>query len=82
MKNSHTQQNSNTATVYHIRVKGVLDHNWSDWFDGLVISALPNGETRLTGPVVDQAALYGVLHKIRDIGLPLLSLCQVGGDEP
>jgi len=60
--------------VYHIRVKGILDSKWSDWFDGLVILPQVNGETLLTGPVTDQAALYGLLNKLRDIGLTLLSI--------
>jgi hypothetical protein len=68
--------------VYQIKVKGILDSKWSDWFDGLVITPLPSGVTLLTGPVFDQAALHGVLNKIRDIGLPLLAVNRVGIDEP
>ena len=60
--------------IYQIKVKGVLDHKWSDWFDGFAITPLGSGETLLTGPVADQAALHGLLNKIRDIGLPLLSV--------
>ena len=60
--------------VYQIRVKGVLDSKWSDWFDGLTLTPQSNGQTLLAGPVVDQAALHGLLNKIRDIGLPLLSV--------
>jgi hypothetical protein len=63
-----------TERVYHIRVRGVLDSTWSDWFGGLVVIPQANGETLLTGPVTDQAALYGLLNKIRDIGLPLVSV--------
>ena len=55
-------------------IKGHLDSEWSDWFDGLTITMVDNGETILTGPIVDQTALHGVLIKIRDLGLPLLSL--------
>jgi len=62
--------------VYRIVVKGHLDSEWSDWFDGLTIATMDNGETILTGPVVDQTALHGVLIKIRDLGLPLLSLSR------
>jgi hypothetical protein len=58
--------------IYHIRVKGNLDRRWSDWFDGFGITPQPGDETLLTGPVADQAALYGLLNKIRDLGLPLL----------
>jgi hypothetical protein len=61
-------------SVYHIRVKGILDKRWSDWFDDLTIAPQANGETLLTGPVRDQAALHGLLAKVRDLGLPLLSV--------
>ncbi len=60
--------------VYHIRVKGNLDQKWSDWFDGFAITPQAGDETLLTGPVADQAALHGLLAKIRDLGLPLLSV--------
>ena len=63
--------------VYQIRVKGILDECWSDWFCGLTITPQANGETLLTGPVRDQAALYGLLVKVRDLGLPLLSVNRV-----
>ena len=62
--------------VYRITIKGHLDSEWSDWFDGLTITMVDNGETILTGPIVDQTALHGVLIKIRDLGLPLLSLTR------
>lgn len=60
--------------VYQIIIKGHLDSEWSDWFDGLTITPVDSGETILTGPIVDQTALHGVLIKIRDLGLPLLKL--------
>jgi hypothetical protein len=60
--------------VYHIRVKGNLDLRWSDWFGGFAITPVGDEETLLIGPVADQAALHGVLHKIRDLGLPLLAV--------
>jgi hypothetical protein len=63
--------------VYQIIVKGHLDNEWSDWFDGLTITLVDNGETILTGPLADQTALHGVLIKIRDLGMPLLSLTRV-----
>ena len=63
--------------IYQIKVKGILDDKWSDWFDGLTIHPLASGETLLTGPVADQAALYGLLTKIRDVGLPLLAVNRV-----
>jgi hypothetical protein len=62
---------------YEIRLKGHLENRWAVWFEGLTITALDNGETLLTGPVVDQAALHGVLRKVRDLGLPLLSVTRV-----
>jgi hypothetical protein len=63
--------------VYQIRLKGHLGREWADWFEGLTITALNNGETLLTGAVVDQAALYGLLRKVRDVGMPLLSVVCV-----
>ena len=63
--------------VYQIRIKGHLGRQWADWFEGLTITALDNGETLLTGPVVDQAALHGLLRKVRDVGIPLLSVVRV-----
>ena len=57
--------------VYQIRIKGHLGREWADWFEGLTITALDNGETLLSGAVVDQAALHGVLRKVRDLGIPL-----------
>jgi hypothetical protein len=66
--------------VYEICVHGRLGPEWSDWFDGLTISHQANGESVLTGPVPDQAALHGILVKIRDLGLPLLSISRVGPD--
>lgn len=63
--------------IYQIRIKGHLDHKWADWFSGLSITTLDNGETLLTGPMDDQAALYGLLRKVRDVGLPLVSVLRV-----
>jgi hypothetical protein len=63
--------------VYQIRIKGHLGREWTDWFGGLTITALDKGETLLTGPVVDQDALYGLLRKVRDVGMPLLSVIRV-----
>ena len=67
--------------IYQIRIKGHLDRKWADWFSGLSITSLDNGETLLTGPVVDQAALHGVLRKVRDVGMPLLSVIEVQFNE-
>jgi hypothetical protein len=64
--------------TYEIRIQGHLDDKWADWFDDLSITRADNGETILRGPVVDQAALHGLLRKVRDLGLPLLSVIEVG----
>jgi hypothetical protein len=63
--------------VYQIRVKGHLGPQWSEWFGGLSITLEEGGETLLTGPVVDQAALHGLLRKVRDLGMPLISAIRV-----
>ena len=63
--------------VYEIRIKGYLDSQWQDWFGGLTITPQEYGDTLLTGPVVDQAALFGLLRKVRDLGIPLLSVNRV-----
>jgi hypothetical protein len=63
--------------VYQIRVKGHLSRQWIDWFEGFTITLEDNGETLLAGPVVDQAALHGLLRKVRDLGIPLLSVVRV-----
>ena len=62
---------------YEIRIQGHLADRWRHWFEGLTITREENGETLLTGPVVDQAALYGLLRKVRDVGLPLHSFKRV-----
>ncbi len=66
------------ATTFEIRVNGRLDRDWSEWFEGLTIADQPNGEAVIAGPVRDQAALFGVLLKIRDLGLVLISVNPVG----
>src|SRR5512135_2971533 len=63
--------------IYQIRIKGHLDQQWTDWFEGLTITLEDNGDTLLSGPVIDQAALHGLLKKVRDLGMPLLSVCSV-----
>jgi len=72
MESDHIRQE-----VYQIVVKGHLDREWSEWFGGLTITLADTGETILSGPIVDQTALHGVLIKIRDLGLPLLSLTRI-----
>jgi hypothetical protein len=63
--------------VYQIRIKGHLGPQWADSFGGLTITLVDNGDTLLTGPVVDQAALHGLLRKVRDLGMPLISAIRV-----
>lgn len=81
MSNKHNPKTDpGQPTVYQIRLKGHLDHQWTDWFGGLAITLEDNGDTLLTGPVLDQAALHGLLRKVRDLGMPLLSVICVEPD--
>jgi hypothetical protein len=64
-------------TAYQIRIKGHLGQQWTDWFEGLTITLEDNGDTLLTGPVADQAALHGLLKKVRDLGVTLLAVNRV-----
>ena len=61
-------------TVYQVRIRGHLSDQWTNWFEGLTITLEEDGDTLLTGPVVDQPALFGLLKKVRDLGLPLVSI--------
>jgi hypothetical protein len=63
--------------IYQIRIKGHLDRKWANWFSGLSITSLENGETLLTGQVLDQAALHGLLRTVRDVGLPLVAVIRI-----
>ena len=67
--------------IYQIRLKSHLGRHWTDWFDGFTITLEDNGETLLTGPVADQAALHGLLKKVRDVGMPLLSVVGIKPDQ-
>jgi hypothetical protein len=62
------------AVRYEIQVEGILDQHWSNWFGGMTITSKPGGETVIAGPVADEAALHGLLTKIRDLNLPLISV--------
>ena len=71
----------NQHQCYEIRIKGYLDDRWVKWFDGLAIRLEEDGDTLLTGPVVDQAALHGLLKRVRDLGMTLVSVNQVQSQE-
>jgi hypothetical protein len=73
----NSESDPGQPTVYEIRIKGHLGCQWTDWFEGLTLTLEDNGETLLTGAVVDQAALHGLLRKVRDLGMPLLSVVCV-----
>ena len=75
--NSDPTTNPNQPVIYQIRIKGHLGHEWTDWFEGLTITLEEGGDTLLTGPVVDQAALHGLLKRVRDSGMPLISVSPV-----
>ncbi len=76
--------NPNAPRIYQIRLKGHLGQQWTDWFDGMGITLEDDGDTLLTGPVVDQAALHGLLKRVRDLGLSLVSVIPLPSpeDEP
>jgi hypothetical protein len=77
VQGTHMENEHIAEGVYQIVVKGQLDGSWSEWFDGLTITLTDNGATILRGPIVDQTALHGMLIKIRDLGLPLISLVRI-----
>ena len=82
MSNQHSpQHDSGQPGIYQIRIRGHLGTQWMDWFDGLSITLKENGDTLLTGRVIDQAALHGILKKVRDLGMPLLSVNSVDPDQ-
>ena len=78
---SNSETEPRPPAAYQIRIKGHLGRQWTDWFEGLTITLEDNGETLLTGPVIDQAALHGLLKKVRDVGMPLLSVIEVQFNE-
>jgi len=76
-KKCDPKNNTNQPVIYQIRIKGYLDSEWSDWFEGMIVTLEGDDITCLTGPVIDQAALHGLLRKIRDLGIPLISVGPV-----
>ena len=78
----HRSGGDSDAGRYEIRFTGHLDDRWAAWFDGMTFERRDDGTTVITGDVVDQSALHGLLHKVRDIGLPLISVVRVSADEP
>ena len=74
------KREADQTTAYQIRVKGTLDYSWSDWFDGMTIIPQDQDETIISGPVVDQAALQGMLWKISDLGLTIISVLRIEDD--
>ena len=70
------------ADWYEIHLRGRLDQRWASWFDGMTVSADADGTTLIRGPVADQAALHGLLARLRDLGLPLLSVTQLSDEAP
>jgi hypothetical protein len=77
----NSEMNPGQPVIYQIRIKGHLGRQWTDWFGGLTVTLEDNGETLLTGPVVDQAALHGLLKKVRDLAMPLVSVSPVKSDQ-
>jgi hypothetical protein len=77
LKKHETRQGGSTINWYEIRVQGHLDQRWSEWFDGLAITYDADEDTRLCGPLTDEAALHGVLIKVRNLALPLLAVKRV-----
>jgi hypothetical protein len=78
MRKTHAStEDPNEPGSYEIRIKGHLEKRWAAWFEDLTITLEDNGETLITGPVIDQAALHGLLKKVRDLGMPLISVNQV-----
>lgn len=75
--NNQIAHSSQSSSFYEIRVKGHLKSQWSEWLEGMDVELLENGEMILTGPIIDQAALMGVLNKLNRLNLPLISVNQV-----
>ncbi len=78
---NHPKMDPNRPVVYQIRIKGHLGCEWAEWFEGLSMTQEKDGDTLLTGLVIDQSALHGLLKKIRDLGMPLVSVCPIEPDQ-
>jgi hypothetical protein len=74
------RQKARKPDEYHIHIQGYLDPQWADWFDNMILTHNRDGTTTLAGPVVDQSALYGLLDKLRDLGLQLVAVNRIGAD--
>ena len=83
MSNNHqTQAKTNEVTIYQIRLQGHLGRQWTAWFEGMTITLEDNGDTLITGSVTDQSALHGLLKRVRDLGMPLLSVMCIEPVQP
>ena len=82
MSEQRAERDADQPTVYQIRIKGHLGQRWLEWFDGLTITLEEDGNTLLNGPVLDQSALHGILKKVRDLGMPLLSVISMEASQP
>ncbi len=82
MSTTESTEKPEDPGYYEIRIKGHLDDRWADWFEGMTINRETKGETLLSGAVVDQAALHGLLRKVRDLGMPLVSVIHVKPEPP
>jgi hypothetical protein len=75
--NMEQKSGPDRSVIYQIRVKSHLGTDWTDWFEGLTVTLEENGDTLLTGPIVDQAALHGLLKKVRNLGMLLISVNRI-----
>jgi len=81
LKDGEPNNETNQPKIFQIRIKGHLGRRWANWFEGMSITLEDNGDTLITGPVADQAALFGMVKKVRDLGLPLISINRLYPDD-
>lgn len=81
MSNKLNSKNPDEPLVYQIKIKGHLGRQWTDWFEGMTITLEDDSHTLLTGSVVDQSALHGLLRKVRNLGMPLISVNCINSDK-